>query len=115
MQWCAGDACDIAAGYLELARVLVSERRLAAAVTELEEAIDVLSQTASGAPAVALWPILLTLAAVHDGLGERRTACTVGRLAHEDAARAGSSLGKSRASTLLARLEPQRSSHTAVA
>jgi len=103
-----GDVCGIAAGYLELARVLVNERRLADAVTELEEGIDVLTtSTPTGRePALPLWPMLLTLAAVLDGLGDRRRACAVGRLARDDAARAGSSLGISRAAILLARLDP---------
>lgn len=105
-----GDVCDIAAGYLELARVLVNQRRLPAAVAELEEALDLLDGPgATGQePALPLWPILLTLAALHDGLGDRRRACIVGRLARTDAARVGSSLGMSRAATLLARLEPDR-------
>ena len=103
-----GDVCDIADGYLELARILVDDRRLRAAVSELEEASDVLTSPGiERHQAIPLWPILLTLAAVHDGLGERSQACTAGRMAREDAARAGSSLGVAQATTLLARLEPR--------
>lgn len=102
-----GDTCEIAAGYLELARLLVNERRLTAAVAELEEAIDVLSSPGTERHSrLLLWPVLLALAALHDGLGDRRRASSVARLAHESAACAGSSLGVSRATALLARLEP---------
>jgi hypothetical protein len=94
-----GDVCDIAAGYLELARVLVNQGSLGTAVAELDEALDMLS------PALPVWPILLSLAALHDGLGDRARAHSIGCRAHDDAARAGSSIGTSRAATLLARLD----------
>lgn len=109
-----GDLCDIADGYLELARLLVNDRRLRGAITELEEAIDLLMvPSAEGrSAALPLWPILLTLAALHDGSGDRQRACSFGRRALADAAACDSTVGVSRAARLLTRLSPRCELHS---
>jgi hypothetical protein len=102
------DQCDIADGYLELARLLVNEGRLRGAICELDEALDILMAPSPEGRSAALpvWPILLTLAALHDGIGDRQRACWFGRQAQADAASCASTVGVSRAARLLTRLSP---------
>ena len=67
-----GSPYEIADGYLASARALVDDHRLDAATAELQEALDVLTPGhSSSEPVIPVWPILLTLAALHDGLGDR--------------------------------------------
>jgi serine/threonine protein kinase len=103
-----GVPAAIAIGYLALARQLIDEHKLAEAVRELDEAVDILTggagAGAAAAGAVPLWPLLLALASTLDGLGNRRRARVAARHAHRSAAIAGSSQGVVRAAALVARL-----------
>jgi serine/threonine protein kinase len=102
-----GDVDSIAIAYLDLARALVDEHQLATAISELEEGVELLS-VRSGGPA---WRLLLTLSALHDGIGDRRRARAIANAAREHAMRAKSALGCERAARLCARLG-RRSSDT---
>ncbi len=97
----AGDIDAVAIGYLDLARALIDAHQLADAVTELEEAVELLSV----APHCGrLWPLLLTLAALHDGMGYRPRARRVAAAAFDQAVRDGSRVGRERAERLCTRL-----------
>ena len=102
-------ACDVdamAIAYLELARALVDEHQLAAAVIELDEGVELLSLPDGTGP---VWRLLLTLAALHDGNGDRPRARIVAGAARDQAARAGSAIGCERAERLCERLTRGRS------
>jgi len=102
-------ACDvdaIAIAYLELARALVDEHQLGAAVIELDEGVELLSLPDGTGP---VWRLLLTLAALHDGNGDRPRARVVAGAARDQAARAGSAIGCERAERLCERLARGRS------
>lgn len=76
----SGDADDLAGRYLELARVLASARQPAAAIVELEEAIDVITGgdgAATRAPPRALWRLLLALARLHERAGRPTLATRI--------------------------------------
>jgi serine/threonine-protein kinase len=96
-----GNVDTLIVAYLELARALVDEHRLDQAIHELEQAIELLAAAPSS---VQVWRLLLTLAALYDGKGDRDRARAVARLARERAARDGSNLGRERAERLAARL-----------
>ena len=101
------DVADVIATSLELARVLVDQEQISGAATEITRAIDVVSHgegvDAPDAPD-ALWRLLLTLAALHDGLGDRTSARRAALAAHAFAESRGNHLGCERARTLLDRL-----------
>ncbi len=96
----------IVAGYLQLARTLVDEHRLASAASELEEAIDLVTHgrgpSAADAPEPA-WRVLLALAAIYDGLGDPIRARKIATEAHDLAARNRSAIGAERAHALIER------------
>lgn len=94
----------VVVGYLGIAQALVEEHQLSAAARELEAGVASLSQTMD----VALWRIVLTLAAIYDGLHDRELARSTAQAAYEHARRAGSSLGESRSKALLRRLGAAR-------
>lgn len=103
----SGDVPAMVRGYLALARALVDGENLAGAAAELEEAIDVITAgcgpQAIGAPD-ALWRVLLTLAAVYDGLGDRSRARRAALDAKAQAIRCNSPVGRERARALIERL-----------
>jgi serine/threonine protein kinase len=101
-----GDVDAIAIAYLDLARALVDEHQLGAAITELEYGVKLLSIPGKNAPA---WRLLLTLSALHDGTGDRARARLIANKAREHAMRAGSAIGTERAERLCARLARSRS------
>jgi hypothetical protein len=103
----AGDVDEIVTGYLALARRLVDADQLSTAARELEEAIDLV--TAGAGPAAPdapapVWRLLLTLAAIYDGLGDRERARGAALHAHAHATRCHSSVGRERARALIERL-----------
>ncbi|HEY5943888.1 MAG TPA: serine/threonine-protein kinase [Kofleriaceae bacterium] len=102
-----GDVDAIAIAYLDLARALVDEHQLSAAITELEQGVELLSVPSGSAP---VWRILLTLSALHDGNGDRPRARLLANAAREHATRAGSAIGTERAERLCARLARPRAS-----
>ena len=103
----AGDPEAIASSYLELARSLVTARRADLAAWELEQAVDVLTAgegPTTGAPPAPLWRLLLSLAAIYDGVGDPARARTTARRARTAAIHVDSSSGRFRARALLQRL-----------
>jgi serine/threonine protein kinase len=102
-----GDVAQIVAGYLDIARHLVDEQRLRAAAKQLEEGIDII--TAGAGPSATdapepLWRLLLTLAAVYDGLGDRARARGAALAGQSHADRTSSPVGRERARALIVRL-----------
>lgn len=102
-----GDVTQIVNGYLELARRLVDDQALAAAARQLEEAVDLV--TAGAGPHAPdapepLWRLLLTLAAVYDGLGDRMRARRAALDGRSHAIRCRSPVGRERAGALIERL-----------
>jgi hypothetical protein len=100
-----GDADGIVVAYLDLARAHIDAHQLATAIVALEHGIEVLSAAQIG-PA---WRLLLTLAALYDGTGDRTRARTATQTARDHAVRSGSAVGRDRADQLLARLGRARS------
>lgn len=99
------DAGPIIVAYLELARRLVDEHRLFDAVHELERGVDLVAGLDHGGP---LWRLLLALAALYDGVGNRRRARDAAVLAQAWAVRDDSDVGRERARALSARLARSR-------
>jgi serine/threonine protein kinase len=97
-----GDA--IAVAYLAVARALVEEHHLGAAVEELEQAVALLEASTDDARRAPIWRLLLTLAALYDGRGDRAMAQETTRDAHTHAIRVDSNVGRKRAEELWARL-----------
>jgi hypothetical protein len=101
-----GASDDIIVAALDLARALVDEHALLAAITALEQAIDAL--TGGNGCAVAsprqLWRLLLTLAALYQGLGNPGRARRAAMTALDHAVRNRCDTGMVRASSLLSRL-----------
>ncbi|MGE5185002.1 MAG: serine/threonine-protein kinase, partial [Acidobacteriota bacterium] len=101
-----GAVDEIVAGYLDLARALVDERRLPDAAAELAEAVDLL--TRGGGPLALdapepVWRVLLALAAIYAGIGDAPRARQAATAAHELATRVHSVVGTERAYALLQR------------
>ncbi len=97
-----GHTDPVVAAYLGLAQALIEDRRLPIAARELEAAIAWFGRPRSEPS--ALWRILLTLAAVYDGLGHAAKARRAVADALEAAVRAGSAIGQTRARSLARRL-----------
>jgi hypothetical protein len=93
---------------LELARTLVDHHCLSSAVRELEQVVTALTHgtgiVAEDAPP-ALWRVLLTLAALYQGMGDPLRACRAATAAYQQATIHHSNVGRDRASTLLGRLQ----------
>lgn len=105
-QACAGnEAGPIIVAYLELARRLIDEHKLFDAVHELERGVELVAGLPSGGP---LWRLLLALAALYDGVGNRRQARDAAALAQAWAVRDHSDIGRERARELSARLARSR-------
>jgi serine/threonine protein kinase len=102
-----GDPDRTAIASLQLARALIDDHRLGGALDELDEAIQIVTAgegiESTSAPA-SLWRLLLSTAAIRDGLGDKRRARADGEAALDQASRARSRIGCERAWTLLARL-----------
>ncbi|HUS29752.1 MAG TPA: serine/threonine-protein kinase [Kofleriaceae bacterium] len=101
----ARDADTIVVSYLELARSLVDDHRLPAAIAELERGIAELMQHGD----TPVWRLWLTLAAVYDGVADRTRARVAARQGRECAVRVGAMIGVERADLLLTRLELRHS------
>lgn len=102
-----GDVPRIVAGYLELARTFVDGHELERAVASLEEAIDLVTCGAGRCAVDApepVWRLLLTLAALYDGLGDRARARRAALDGQAQAARCNSPVGRGRARALIERL-----------
>lgn len=102
------DGAAIVVAYLGLARVFVEQHELASAIAELEQGVTVLSRSIENAP---IWRLLLTLAALYDGRGDRVRARETTRDARDHAIRAQSKLGRDRADRLWSRLARTRHAH----
>jgi serine/threonine protein kinase len=102
-----GDVDRVAVSYLELAHELVNNHRLVSALVELQEAIDVITRGAGAgmenAP-TSLWRILLTAAAITDGLGDPVGARVNALAALDHASKVDSKVGRDRARALLERI-----------
>jgi hypothetical protein len=96
-----GASEPIVVAYLTLAEALIDARRLRDAARELESAIARLERTSPP----SLWRLVLALAAIYDGIGERvrahRAAVDAGELARV----ARSETGELRSKALLRRLD----------
>jgi serine/threonine protein kinase len=99
-----GDADAVAVAYLELSRALIDAHQLAIAIAELEEGVELLSASHDPARRAPLWRLLLSLAALYDGQGDRAKARATTYAAHEEAVAAGSAVGRERAERLWTRL-----------
>jgi hypothetical protein len=97
-----GGADKLIVAYLELSRALVDQHCLGQAIHELEAAVELLSQAGASAP---VWRLLLTLAALYEGEGNRARAREAARLAREAATNVGSNVGRERAERLASRLD----------
>lgn len=97
-----GDEDAIATVSLRRASDLVGEHRLRDSARELLAALETLR--ARTTPPDVLWPVLLSLAAVQLGLGERGAARRSAREARELAVEARAEVGRTRADDLLARI-----------
>ena len=97
------DPDAIAVASLSLVQALIDERRMVAAARELEAAAAWLANE-HDAPG-ALWRLLLTLAAIYDGLGDQERARRAALDAVEAADRASSPTGRARIKALLRRFD----------
>lgn len=96
------DGNEIAAAYLARASELLSRHQLRESARQLQLAVDTLDLTSD--PSAALWPVLLSLAAIHGGLGDRPHARRIAQEARGHAERAHAEIGVRRADALLRRL-----------
>jgi hypothetical protein len=102
-----GDVDGIACEYLALARLLAGTIGVRAALSELEEAIDVLTGGAGPAAEHApdgLWRILAESARLYEALGERTRARAAAAHAHLQARSHHSALGRRETIALLEQL-----------
>jgi len=97
-----GDEDAIATVSLRRASFLVGEHRLRDSARELMSTLERLRERPT--PPEVLWPVLLSLAAVQLGLGERGAARRSAVEARELATRAHAEVGRRRAAELLARI-----------
>ncbi|HEV7558557.1 MAG TPA: serine/threonine-protein kinase [Kofleriaceae bacterium] len=95
---------QIAVTYLELSRALVDDHRLTTAIAELETGVAIIARLTATSPRSPLWRLLLILAALYDGHGERSRARSTTKAAHQAATLAGSVVGCDRANKLSQRL-----------
>jgi serine/threonine protein kinase len=103
----SGNADAVIVGYLGLAQELVEAHRTVDARRELEAAVGWLALQPRRPDET--WRVLLTLAALRDGLGERDAAICAAIDARRAARDTGCLMGLRRANSLLRRLEvPQR-------
>ncbi|HEY0252120.1 MAG TPA: protein kinase, partial [Kofleriaceae bacterium] len=99
-----GDGDAIVVAYLDLVSVLVENHRLTTAIDELEEGIALFLASRDLTFRAPVWRLMLSLAALYDGNGDRRRAWITARSARDQAALAGSSIGCKRADQLRSRL-----------
>jgi hypothetical protein len=106
-----GDVDAIAVAYLELSRALIDLHRIPIAIAELEEGIELLSASEDPLRRAPLWRLLLSVAALYDGHGDRAKARAATCAARAQAVSAGSAVGRERAELLwtrFARGDPDR-------
>jgi hypothetical protein len=96
-----GDTDTIVVAYLRLASALIDEHQLEAATLELEESVQLL---VGARHHTSLWRLLLSLATLYAGRGDRARARAATRAARAQAATAGSTVGCERAEQLWRRL-----------
>jgi eukaryotic-like serine/threonine-protein kinase len=96
-----GDIEAIVVAYLRLASALIDEHELAIAISELEESVQLLAGARHHA---GQWRLMLSLATLYAGHGERGKARAATRTARAQAATAGSTVGCERAEQLWRRL-----------
>jgi len=96
-----GDIDAIVVAYLQLASALIDEHELDVAISELEESVQLLAGARHHA---ALWRLMLSLATLYAGHGDRAKARAATRTARTQAAAAGSTVGCKRAEQLWRRL-----------
>src|SRR5262249_53748645 len=67
-----GDVGRITSAYLDYARQLVDDRRLALAALELERGIQLVKRSAhaGGRLRLRLWPLFLSLSVIYDGMSD---------------------------------------------
>lgn len=99
-----GDGDEIVTSYLELARALIDRRDLPRAISELERGLRILRPSAEATTPEGTWRLQLCLAALYSGVGQMERAREAAVVGRQDAVRAGSKLGQSRAEELLTRL-----------
>ncbi|HWO23053.1 MAG TPA: serine/threonine-protein kinase [Kofleriaceae bacterium] len=99
-----GDGDAIAVAYLELSRALIDAHQLPIAITELEEGVELLSASSNAARRSPQWRLLLSLAALYDGQGDRARARVTTCAARDQAVAAGSAVGRECAERLWTRL-----------
>ena len=101
----AGDVDAIVVSYLDLSRALIDDHQLLAAATELEEGVTLLSCEAGPPDARSpIWRLLLSLAAVYDGLGDPVRARRAAFASREDALRSDDIVGQDRTRALIERM-----------
>jgi hypothetical protein len=107
MAMARGAIDEIAEHYLALSRLLAGTIGVRAALTEIEEAIDVLTggegPGAEHAPE-AVWPLLLDAARLYEAAGDRARARAAGAHAHLQAKAHHDALGRRETMALLERL-----------
>ena len=96
-----GDIQVIVVAYLQLASALIDEHELEGAISELEEGVQLLAGARDHA---GLWRLMLSLATLYAGRGDRAKARASTRAARHHAATVGSALGCTRAEQLWRRL-----------
>lgn len=94
---------SIICSYLDLARALVDDHRLAEAAAELETCVTLFTTESPASSPAPLWRVLLTLAALYSGLGDTERARRSALAGHDQAERSRSTVGRERARALLAR------------
>lgn len=100
----AGDADEIIVSCLERARSLIDEHRLVATIDEVKRGLAAVAQC--DGPTWRLW---LMLAALCDGIADRKAARIAASKARLSALRADAAVGVERADALLMRLARRRS------
>ncbi len=100
----AGDVDAIVVAYLDLARALIDDHRLLLATTELEQAVELLRGETSARTSAPIWRLLLSLAALYDGLGDPSRARQAAFAGRDDAVRVSDIVGQDRARALIERM-----------
>ncbi|HWO19931.1 MAG TPA: serine/threonine-protein kinase [Kofleriaceae bacterium] len=99
-----GDVNAIVVAYLELSCALIDAHQSSTAITELEEGVELLAAPSAAARRAPVWRLLLSLAALYDGQGDRARARATTCAARAQAVVVGSAVGRERAERLWTRL-----------
>lgn len=101
-----GEPDAIVVAHLDLCRAYIDRHEIREATSTLERGVELLAVT----PSAPSWRLMLPLAALYDGRGERSRAQLTTRNARDQAVRSDSAIGRQRADELLARLA-RRATH----